>query len=99
VAPTPAELLLRFPSSRNQSVLRLRLDPRAPLYPRAESDGPRANEPLPPRVYELSGLNGRRWLIIEAEALREVTECEAVRALGAAQALLPLGPLPVAPSA
>jgi hypothetical protein len=84
------EQLIPFTKERS-SVHRLQLDPTTPLYPvSAGRLDPKSKKPVAPGVYEVGSWE-RRWLIVEPDAVRAVTEAEMVIALGAVGALEALG--------
>lgn len=90
--PTHQDLNKYIPSYSRRSVHRLRIEPGNPLYPfSCETLDLRSKKPVEPGVFEIGSFDNRTWLIIDADGTeREVTEIQALLALGADKALLAL---------
>lgn len=91
---SPHDLLAFLPARGSRpSIRRLEIAHENPLYPTsAETLNLGSKRPLEPGVFELSaGVSERRWLIVDDGGVREVTEAQALLALGADRALVALG--------
>lgn len=91
--PTHQDLQKYVPSTwPRRSIHRLRIEPANPLYPfSCETLDLKSKKSVEPGVFEIGSFHARTWLIIDADGTqRDVTEIQALLALGADKALMAL---------